>query len=299
MRDIERRMKPRRARSTQRFGFGLVRPGPQIGISCLRADQSSNHLDRRELPTPKPLCSLRPSRCHFALGVTLVALLLLPSPAVADEPVDLSGTWKVDYLTTAQTKIPVVGDFHTTTRVVLAAEIEQEGTDLTILTRVCSLELSSDMPLAQPVAPPAFAESLPEVERRGELIERDDHWELRIYPTWETVGVRLDDPAQDELPDDGDDPRVFDQDGDGNPGATILVEGIIDAEIYILQKSWDSWRGRVRNENTIEGGLRWHTEQSVVGASHRILRRQPRATPHPDQAKNLFRMTRVRNSPPC
>lgn len=231
------------------------------------------------------------------------ALLCGGWPAVAvaddDDPIDLSGTWQIDYLSTAETKIPIVGSFDTTTRATLVAEMEQRGTDLEIVTRVCSLELSSDMPLAQPVAPPAFGESLPAVERRGELRQRDGDWQIRIFPTWETAGVRLEDPENEELPDDADDPRVFDQEGDGNPGATILVEGILDAEIYIVQRSWDSWRGQVRNENLIEGGLRWFTEQSVIGATHRLVRRQPKATPHPDQSKNIFRMTRRDDSPPC
>ena len=237
----------------------------------------------------------------FLAALVLVLSLTTPisaSPATDDVP-DLSGTWSVDYQTTAVTAIPIVRDFHTITRARLVADIDQDGKSLGITTRVCQLDLDSDMRVARPVAPRAFGESLSETRRRGELVKNNDDWELRIHPVWETVGVQLDDPSEGKLPTESDDPRVIDQDRDGNPGSTILVRGALDAEIYVTQRSWDRWQGRIVDEDTIQGTLRWHTEQSIVGASHRILRRQPEATPHPDPAKNIFRMNRAADTPPC
>ena len=244
----------------------------------------------------QPTSNRRPVAALALVFLWLTAI----SPAYADDdPVDLSGTWRVDYVTTTTIKIPVIDDFQTVNRAVLVAEIEQDDETIDMVTRVCSLEIDSDMPLVRSKAPPEFGENLPEVQRSGRLRQRNGEWELQIAPKWQTLGVNLDDPENDDLPDNDDDPRVYDHEGDGNPGGTIVIEGAIDGEIYVIQKSWDQWRGRIRSQNRIEGILRWETQQSVVGATHRILRRQPRATPHPDQKKNLFRMTRVRSEPPC
>ncbi len=242
---------------------------------------------------------------RFLLPALLLCSLLTAIPlstnasTVDQAPVDLNGTWTIDYQTTAVTDFPIVRDFHITTRAQLVATVEQDGNNIDLTTRVCRLDLVSDLPGARPVAPAAFAESLPEVRRRAELVESDGEWELRIHPKWQTVGVNLDDPSNDDLPSDADDSRVFDQDGDGNPGNTIWIRGAIDGEIYVIQRSWDRWRGRIVDDNTIQGAIQWNTEQSVVDSTHRILRRQPSADAHPDPTKNIFRMTRAEGSPPC
>ena len=46
--------------------------------------------------------------------------------------------------------------------------------------------------------------------------------------TTQLIGVRLDNPATDPLPTEAYDERIFDQEGDGKPGATATIAGGID-----------------------------------------------------------------------
>ena len=50
-------------------------------------------------------------------------------------------------------------------------------------------------------------------------------WSVTRPATPTPVGIRLDDPANDVLPTDPTDPRISDDDGDGNPGVTVTVRG--------------------------------------------------------------------------
>ena len=79
---------------------------------------------------------------------------------------------------------------------------------------------------------------------------------------WGIRGVGED----DELPGDGDDPRVFDLDGDGHPGATVTL-GDGGCDIYIIQRTSARRSGVVHDAARIEGTFVGDLTQRVLHAS--------------------------------
>ena len=109
----------------------------------------------------------------------------------------------------------------------------------------------------------------------------------------------LEDEANDPVPVDEEDPRIVDVDGDGNPGITVLVEGVISGQVYVVQRHWKELCGDVLSEDRIEGYVNWDTNQRVVGASSFVLNRTPEATPHPDWELNRFVLLRIDSALTC
>jgi hypothetical protein len=114
--------------------------------------------------------------------------------------------------------------------------------------------------------------------------------------------VELDDPMNETLPESAEDPRVIDQDGDGEPGMTVRVEGIISGDIYVAQRNWKVFCGDLvsGDETTgsedaprIAGNIRWGMDQRVLGASSGLLNRQTDSVPHPDLARNTFEIVPI------
>lgn len=82
----------------------------------------------------------------------------------------------------------------------------------------------------------------------------------------ELWAVHLDDPGNDALPTAADDPRVFDQDGDGKPGVTLVL-GDNTCEMYVVQRGEMKWSGSVVSATRIEGGGSSTSEQVVLSST--------------------------------
>lgn len=212
---------------------------------------------------------------------------------------NIAGSWSLEVVTTARARIAVVGRVTTTTRSIVAVDIVQNGTNLEFNSRVCSIAVESSAPTVQTIIPEAFVNNLPLTRRGGVLRETSGGWELHLPRHWEAQGVKLRDLSREPLPQSADDPRVFDQDGDGNPGLTVRVEGLVSGEIYTIQRAWDEHRGRIVSGDLIEGSVTWGVEQVILGATSRFLRSAPQSAPHPDESKSYFRMRRAQGSAPC
>ena len=87
------------------------------------------------------------------------------------------------------------------------------------------------------------------------------------------AGAVLDDPANDALPTEPDDPRVRDDDGDGEPGVTVTNS--LGGEQRIVYRNTGSARGLVRSSTRVEGAsvgdLVAVTETSVFGVGGAFL----------------------------
>ena len=92
------------------------------------------------------------------------------------------------------------------------------------------------------------------------------------------MGVNLDDPQNDELPTDVEDPRIFDHEGDGKPGATAQVGGGIDGgellsgEAYFVQRQRFSFSGEFTRDGKMHGKLIDRSNQRVIDATNDFLK---------------------------
>lgn len=216
---------------------------------------------------------------------------------------DLSGTWAQRVVTTSLSTVPFVGDVVSTNVSLLWLEVAQQGNALDIQARTCSVEIESSTGMMDTIVPDSFIDNIGISHRRA-VVQPGPGGGLRFYQLRlaQLIGVELDDPMNGTLPESADDPRVIDQDGDGEPGMTVRVEGIISGDIYVAQRNWKVFCGDLvfGDETTgsesaprIAGNIRWGMDQRVLGASNGLLNRQTDSVPHPDLSRNTFEIVPI------
>lgn len=105
----------------------------------------------------------------------------------------------------------------------------------------------------------------------------------------EVWGAKLADPLHDALPLAPSDPRVYDMDADGKPGATVFVGS--SCNMQIVERSFARWTGTVTSGVRIEGGGESSYGQNVLSASSGFCASNP--TPFFVQNANRFVLERI------
>lgn len=119
---------------------------------------------------------------------------------------------------------------------------------------------------------------------------------VRRAPTPTPVGIRLDDPANESLPTDPEDPRIVDDDGDGNPGitVTIRVSDDLTGELYIARREIFAYEAFLTEPDRLVGTVTDESEQLVIGASDPIFASSPANwSQYQDPSKNPIILERV------
>jgi len=224
-----------------------------------------------------------------------------PPPATLEQA-RLEGTWAREVTQTAFTTLPVVGETttRTTTLNLLAvrATVEGDVASLVATTTVCDLDIDNGTDLVQTVVPDALLASLAVLDvpatvsatAEGLAFEQPRFVELR--------GVRLTNPDTDPLPTDAALPAVFDQDGDGHPGVTMRIAGLVDGEVYVIQRRTSALSGAFVDTERIAGRVEWTDEQVVLGADNPLLESERTSRPAPPD-DSTFVMQRVPDGTTC
>jgi len=235
---------------------------------------------------------------HVVVGV--FGLLLASVSAVGAIP-DLSGTWAMVQVYPQKAVLPFVGEVARTSYVVQWVDVSQDGALLTMTDRYCLTFVDDGTSLATTEIPDRFMASLEPGPRTAALHEDGAEILFVQDPYVEVRGVVLENPEEDPLPIEPDDPRVFDQDGDGHPGMTVRAKilGIIDGETYVVQRVRYVLRGRMVTPERIEGALEWSDEQTILEATNPLLEVETTAYPDPDPSRHVFVMVRVEESSTC
>lgn len=237
-----------------------------------------------------------------ALALALFSLTGLQAEATESDPLappDLRGQWVQLQTTTSLTRVPVIGDVTSRTQTLLLIDVDQEGRDLVLHTQVCQLDIENRPNMVRTQIPDAFRRSMPTTQRRARLVPTPSGWEFLQPRFTEVHGARLQNPERDALPENADDPRVWDQDRSGQPGVTVRIEGMVRGDIWLVQRGWSELRGRLTSVASIEGWISWQNEQVILGSNNRFLRRESEAVPHPDRSENTFRMSRLERRSTC
>jgi hypothetical protein len=263
---------------------------------------------------------MQPIAMHLRLRRVLIALIATPGcsgfdmgwgatgvcevgglSVAYDGPTDkMAGTWGQMQSRVSISDVALVGRVTTTTTALYRVVITGVASPFSLSVETCSVENESDNAMAQSRMSVGFVPALPVLQRTLTL-ETCGEDGLRIHvPRMVVVeGATLTDPENDALPTEGDDPRVVDFDGDGQPGFTVQVSGMVEGDMYVVQREWSEWIGVVTGRNTFDGTVLWGQEQSVVGASTWFLSGQTPTTTDADPAKNRFWTTRVDDDADC
>ncbi len=242
---------------------------------------------------------MRVSTFLWVLGIGLFAGSATASTASRPPLPDLSGAWARAQVTTAMVDVPLLGELPSRTLAVTRLKIRQDGAEVSLDEEVCRLTTRAPTQLIKTTYPAAFLRAVSGNQRRGRL-ERDGRQVRYIEPKqayWR--GMRPGTDVLEALPADAKDPRIDDGDGDGQPGLTVKVNGLIDGEIFLVQRSWSELRGELRSNDRIEGRIAWGSEERIVGATRSMLTSSPKKRPDPNGTQSFFRMRRIPAAATC
>ena len=236
-------------------------------------------------------------RC-LVLALMFVALVSVVGLGVFP---DLSGDWAMLQVYPLVAELPLGGTSSQTSYVVQFVTIEQDEEQLTMTDRYCFTVVEDDSPLSDTVIPDAFMAALRPKPRTATLADEGGETLFVQERYVEVRGATLDDEANDLLPNDLDDPRIFDQDEDGSPGMTVVIKllGFLNEEIYVVQRVQYALSGVVVSPDRIEGSVDWSDEQMILDATSSMLMAESSSTPDPDPAKHIFIMLRLQEDWTC
>ena len=209
-------------------------------------------------------------------------------------PASLLGTWVMVLTLASRVQVPMLRELRSETRSVLAVRIEARGGQLWQAQRVCDARINEEQRLVRTLLPPAFVASLPSASFPVSTWEAGGAWYYSADFGRQAVGWS----GSGALPSAPEDPAVVDSDGDGRPGATVLVEApfVGAGEVWVAQVGRTTASGRIEADRIAGAVAVPELRQRVLGASSRLLLHAPEITPDP--ASSRFEMWRV-DQPGC
>jgi hypothetical protein len=147
----------------------------------------------------------------------------------------------------------------------------------------CFSEHRSDQPISVQMSDAATQAIRPEPVAVAVTTDGEDVSVARPFtPTG--IGVELEDPANDPLPTDPNDPRIVDDDGDGNPGVTARVEVSpeLSGEIYLARREIFAYEVALQPDESLTGHVIDESEQLIIGASNPVFMTDAQWVQHPD-----------------
>jgi hypothetical protein len=225
-------------------------------------------------------------RSHFRALVVSLTMMLFALLGQAESP--LSGTYIFIQRTTSITKIPVVSDVVATTRAVSIQTLHFDGTWLRGKGDLCSLDIESSSNLVKTTLPPAFRRAVPPIQVDARIVSENGVRRFVQASQTLVLGADLTDKETDALPSELGDKRITDDDGDGKPGVTVKVSGLVDGEIYLVQRSKSQLEGHA-TEDGFHGKIRFSNEQKILDATRKVLRRDPGAQPDGNRSEFILR----------
>lgn len=148
-------------------------------------------------------------------------------------------------------------------------DLAVEGEDLVATESFCTARYASDQPITTTISDAATRAIVPE-SIPVELRDEDGRIGFFRPPTPTGIGIDLEDPANDPLPTDPDDPRIADDDGDGKPGITVEIvvgDGALEGELYIARREIFAYDVVAQDDGSLVGTVEDESEQLIIGAS--------------------------------
>jgi hypothetical protein len=228
----------------------------------------------------------------------IVGLLLATRAAAADVAPLPPGTYRLEMRLVSRNAVPLIGTAESTTASLLRVQLRRDGAGFRQTHEVCNMRLEGGVPLVRMTVPSAFVSALGTHEYMlGLEYDPDDGWRYAADLGLEQVGFRGD---GEDLPSSAADPRVLDSDRDGQPGATLRLSmvGLVDGELYVVQRGHSALRGHVTALGQASGQIDVREfRQRLLGAHPEFLNRQPEIVV--DEARSSFTMVRVADDTPC
>jgi len=152
------------------------------------------------------------------------------------------------------------------------ADLEIRDGELWNTMRFCHADAVSDQDIEVSISDAATQAIVP-VDTPVEVTQGGGGLRVLRPATPTGIGIELEDPANDVLPTDPDDPRIVDADGDGNPGitSTVRITDELQGEIYLARREIFAYDVTAVSADRLEGTITDSSEQLVLGASDDIF----------------------------
>jgi hypothetical protein len=208
-----------------------------------------------------------------------------------------SGRWSLYSIIATGAKVPVIGIVESRTKIVSLFDLTFDGQRLYGEGKLCGMNVNSGTNLIKTIFPDSFLKSIPRPQLDAQLIYRDKTWHFYQSRQYMVVGAVLKNKQTDRLPNTASDPRVFDQDKDGNPGVTILVDGLVKGSIFVAQRTWTALSGTLRAPGLFMGTVEHGNEQNILDATASYLKYSLELKPAVD--RSFFYLTRMSKQATC
>lgn len=230
--------------------------------------------------------------------VSLMSLAWAEAPLPPAPPPLEAGEYVMVVEVESLSKVPVAGTTSVTTRSLLRVQLVQDAVGWTQRQEVCAVDIATTT-RATTILPQAFVEAVPVTSYPVQLIRDGEGWRYAADPGPNHIGF---DPGVTggAVPRKKGDPGVVDFEGDGHPGATVLLDVPVigSVRMYVAQKGWSRYAGTIGTDGVISGGVETLlTEQRTLGASLGLFAVDPQTTPVPESSR--FRIEPVTTTASC
>lgn len=260
---------------------------------------------------------MRARRFSLLLALAIPAAACGPEPVYDDniglaaEPIDPGaavGTFATKVLNVTLVKVPVLGDYAGGGVNYRLLRREYDAATDTYAQRsvLCGgynfevAGVTTSLPESSYRAVPESVDEVVTITADGSYTQRGhlQLWGLRDLP----------DPVTTALPENkeaaAEDPwpaRIYDMDDDDKPGATTIVSGAVNGEVYVAQRKTVANSGVVLGPDHVVGLATNSNEVVQLGNNNALLDRQSEgsAEPHPDPKRSWFEEARVADDADC
>ena len=216
------------------------------------------------------------------------------------EPIDISGTWYMRIRTATNAKVPIIGNTYIRSTTHLLTRIERTEDGFQQTQKTCVVDNRPDRSITRTVLPKAFIDHLPVKTYPVVLTPLPDgRTAYNADLVQQYVGYDGK-KANGTIPEDSEDPAVFDWDEDGKPGASVLIDIPIigHVRIYMVQTTHTFLEGTVQNAEKIEGSTKQRLlQQRTIGADNRLLAANPKLTI--GEGHDKFELMRIESEATC
>jgi hypothetical protein len=223
----------------------------------------------------------------------LLLAMMITAPGIAAEP----GTYALTINAATRAKIPFFGWTRSDTRSIVMATLERTETGTRQTHKVCDISIRTRGIPVKTIIPDAFVNALPIKNYAIDLDEKEGTLRYRANMGVDNVGMK---PTADVVPRTPDDPNVVDMEGDGFPGATVLVDVPMfsQAKLYVSQRGSMQLDGAVQPDGSVSGTVTvGPTVQHTLAASNILFKSSPPIKPEPE--RSWFRLVPISGEPTC
>lgn len=152
------------------------------------------------------------------------------------------------------------------------SDLEMRDGELWNVQRFCHADVRNDQNMDVSLSDAATRAIVP-IDTPVEVTEVDGSLRVVRPATPTPIGIDLEDPANEVLPDDPDDPRITDDDDDGNPGVTtkVVVNEDLQGEIYLARREIFAYDVTQESPDRMVGFITDGSEQLILGASNDLF----------------------------